>query len=113
MLGVLRLLEPRFELPNEVIISENDSVFETIFILEGNLDVGYTINQIFHRVVRYTSGNVFGAFETINIEKSQFMYKTASRIDGYFIRQEGLYQLRDEFPSVFYVFQDGLTRRYF
>lgn len=70
MLKVLKLLEPRFELPNEVIIDELDSVFETIFILDGNLDIGFSINGMFHRVVRYTSGNVFGAFETVNIVKS-------------------------------------------
>jgi hypothetical protein len=113
MLQTVKMLEPRFEPANEVIIDELDSVFETIFILDGNLDIGFSINGNFYRVVRYTSGNVFGAFETVNIVKSQFIYKTSSRIEGYFIRQEGLYNLRNDFPSVFHIFQDGLTKRYY
>ena len=49
-------------------------------------------------------------YNTLNQEKKGEEDKS---IEGYFIRQEKLDELRDEFPQVFTVFRDGLTKRYF
>lgn len=112
-MSLLKMLEPRTDEPEEIIIDELDSVLDMTFIMEGKVHVGFVLNKTFYNTVALSRGKIMGAYECINCTKSKFMYQAANRVQGYFIRRKNVKILQDEFWEIFSIFSEKLTRYYF
>ena len=113
ILSILNVLEPRFEEIGSIIIDENEVVLEMIFIISGQVDIGFMIDRDFIASVQFAQGRVFGAYEMFNSKKSKFQYKCKTRMEGYFIRKSNFMNLQYEFPDVYQAFIQNLTGRYY
>lgn len=62
MMGIISILEPRFEEKNEIIQRPAQEISEIYFIMEGTVDVGYEISRQAKFVLRLSLGSDVGAF---------------------------------------------------
>jgi hypothetical protein len=96
MLDLMRRFEPRFEEKNETIFEELDEVSEVILFVRGSFDIGFEINGKKIFVKRFTnssksvnnSGAMIGAHGVSFGKTSRFVYKTATRCEGFFVRKK-------------------------
>ena len=66
ILALMQTLEPRFFKKQEIIFNELDEVGELYFVLEGNFDVGYEINnKKIYRLRFKGKKNIIGIFNVI------------------------------------------------
>lgn len=87
MLGVLRLLEPRFVKKEEVIYLAIEEVEEMYFIMDGTVDIGFECSRKAKFVLRLPKRNVIGAFNATFNKKTMFIYKASSEVNSYIIRK--------------------------
>lgn len=92
IIALLSNLEPRQEERHVLILEELDEVNEVIFFDKGTYEVGFEINKKRYFVIRYKNdknlkANIIGAYEATFNKRSNFVYRTATKCQGYFIRR--------------------------
>ena len=108
MIQMFISLEPRFEDPGTIVLDELEESGEVLFFREGSFKIGFEINgKHFYalkfknvrflreqpkgegkEVIPYQDGEPIGQYYcTFNI-KSQFIHKTISYCNGFFIRKK-------------------------
>ena len=97
---LLTKLEPRFENPKTIIFEELDDVEEIIFVHKGSVVVGYEINKVKKYNLVLKDKAIIGAHDVTFNKKSQFVYSTLSRIEGFFIRRENWLEILRENPDL-------------
>lgn len=98
--NLLTKLEPRFEAKKTIIFDELDDVQEIIFVMKGSVVVGYEINRVKKFSLVLKDRAIIGAHDTTFNKKSQFVYSTLSRIEGFFIRKENWLEILRENPDI-------------
>ena len=83
-----------------VLFEELGEINEIIFVLNGEMDVGFDINKIRNYVYRFNSNYVIGAYNCTFSERSLFVYKCRTDCQGYYIRKNVWKQLLDAYPSI-------------
>jgi hypothetical protein len=87
-MDILFSLEPRFEDQGTILFDEMEEVSEVIFILEGQYDIGYTINRSYKYKMRFNRVDIIGAYGATFNKRSLFIIKATEKIQGYFIRKK-------------------------
>jgi hypothetical protein len=95
MLDLLQHLEPRYEEKDITILDELDEVSEVVLFVRGKFDIGFEVNGKRRFVKRFTNsstsasnaGAMIGAHGVSFHKRSRFIYKTASRCEGFFMRK--------------------------
>ena len=95
MLDLMTRLEPRFEEKGETIYEELDEVNEVIMFVRGSFDIGFEVNGKKLFVKRFTNSSksvnnsaaMIGAYGVSFNCTSKFVFKTAKRCEGFFIRK--------------------------
>ena len=95
MLDLMTRLEPRFEEKDETKNEELDEVNEVVMFVRGSFDIGFEVNGKKIFVKRFTNSSksvnnsaaMIGAYGVSFNKTSKFVYKTATRCEGFFIRK--------------------------
>lgn len=100
MLQVFSSLIPRFE-PNETILQDEfDEVNELLFINEGRVGIGYTMNQEKKFVVFRDCNSVIGTQGIMLNKRSEFIYKAFSDVHGFALPKRRWSQIVLDNPRV-------------
>jgi len=59
-----------------------------MFVSKGKIQIGYEINGADKYVIEYNNGVVIGAYGVTNNERSKYIYRCKTEVEGYFIRKE-------------------------
>ena len=94
----LRILEPIYYKPGEIIYNELENIDIIIFFTDGNIDVGYEINREIKYKLRFTGTIQIGGFECTHNRRCQVIYKSQRSSSGYFIRRRNWAKLEEDFP---------------
>jgi hypothetical protein len=88
MKELLANLEPRREKAQTVLIEENEEWAEVLFFTKGSYCVGYELNRENHYVLLYRNATqILGMYGCTFDKRAQFVYKTVSSCEGFFIRR--------------------------
>ena len=87
MWDMLSFLEPRYEPAHTIIFDENEEVNEVSLFTEGEMGLGFELNKTIKIAFSQKDEIVVGAWEISFGRRSQFVYKTLSSCDGFFIRK--------------------------
>lgn len=79
------------------------------FVTSGSYDIGYEINKNVSMKIRRFKSSIIGMFEVSFHRRSNFMYRSHSRVEGFFIRKRKWHALGSDFPDHF----EFITRRAF
>jgi len=87
MMEVLSSLEPRYEDADCYLFKELEEVNEVIFFNKGVYEIGYEFNGEEKFKIRYKNSNLIGAYNVTFGKRSQYIYKTKTICNGWFIRR--------------------------
>jgi hypothetical protein len=74
MIGVLSVLEPRYENKSFIFYNALQTTDELYFIMDGAVDVGFEVNKRNKYCLRLKKGNVIGAFNCTFEQKTLYSY---------------------------------------
>lgn len=109
---LIRMLEPRREEKNVILINENEEWSEVFFFVIGSFTIGFEINKRQYYVLRYNNTNVgtepisfqhrqvIGALGVTFNKRAKFSYKTLTTCEGYTIRKKNWKVLFKENPEM-------------
>lgn len=108
MLDLLQHLEPRFEEKDVTLLDELDEVSEVVLFVRGKFDIGFEVNGKRRFVKRFTNsstsvnnaGAMIGAHGVSFNKRSRFVYQTASRCDGFFVRKSSWVEVMERHSYV-------------
>lgn len=100
MSNLLRFLEPCRYQTYHNIIRELDEIGEITFIDQGTVGIGFEINKKAQFVIKHENKCVVGAFGITFGQRSQYIYKTFTRVQGYFIRKVNWMDILKEKPEI-------------
>ena len=84
---IMYALEPIHTCSNTILFNELEEVDEVLFFTKGIHDIGYELNTEKIFVLRYENSNPLGAYNVTFDERSEYIYKTHTDCDGFFIRR--------------------------
>lgn len=84
---ILKNVEPIFIPEGTIMFRELEEIQEVIFVLTGNVHVGFEINRRTKFVVQFTDKAIIGAYNCANNKKTIFVYKSASDVRGLMLRK--------------------------
>ena len=85
MTEVLRSLQPRFERAGTIILEEMDECLEIVFVTGGCVAIGFEINKQRLYRLKLEEGAVIGGFNVTFYQRSNYIWKVMSDIEGFFI----------------------------
>lgn len=88
MIEILQNLEPIKKGPDILLYEELDECTEVLFFIEGEYNVGYTLNRQEKFPMRLKGHTCIGAYEVTYNKRTLFIYKTVEICWGYFIRKQ-------------------------
>lgn len=108
MLDLMQHMEPRSEEKDVTIFDELDEISEVVLFVRGKFDIGFEVNGKRFFVKRFTNssssvhnaGAMIGAHGASFNKRSRFIYKTATRCDGFFIRKRMWNEVMDNHSFV-------------
>ena len=87
-MNIITHLEPRFEQAGAILLEENEEVNEILFILTGDVDVGYTIDREVKYVLRFQGRVMLAAYNaTFNI-RTIAAYRSHTDCAGYSLKKK-------------------------
>ena len=87
MLDILTSLEPRIEEAGITLFEELEEINEVIFFNKGLHEIGYDFNGTRKFPLVYKNVAVIGAYNLTSRKPSNFIYRTLTVCEGYFIRR--------------------------
>tara|TARA_B110000285_G_C15110831_1_gene611009 strand:- start:487 stop:900 length:414 start_codon:yes stop_codon:yes gene_type:complete len=104
MLDMMHHLEPRYEEKDEIVFDELEEITEVVLYVKGKFDIGFELNNERYFVKRFqnsassvsNTGAMIGAHGVAFNKRSRFVYKTASRCSGFFIRKRNWCEVMDK-----------------
>ena len=87
MLDIFQNMEPFFEHKHKYIHRELADVGEVFFLQKGLIDIGFELNKKDRPVLRVKKGAIIGGYNCTFNTKTMYVYKCASRVEGYIIRK--------------------------
>ena len=107
-------LQPRHEHAGTVLIEELESVLEVIFILDGQIEIGYEINKKDVAVWRNPthSAAMIGAYNCTFNKRAIFFYRVVKDIKGYYITKRNWRDLLDAYPTISENFKRNVIEDY-
>lgn len=96
MIAVLKTLEPVFYKAGTKIYKELDEFGEITFIQQGEVKVGFKINEHEKFGIRYRNKCEIAAFGVTFNNRSQYIYKAVTYCNGFFIRKEKWLEILNE-----------------
>ena len=96
IIATLATLEPVFYRSGTKIHKELDEFGEITFIYQGDVKVGFKINEMEKYAIRYRSKCIIAAFGVTFDNRSQYIYKATTSCQGFFIRKENWKKLLKE-----------------
>lgn len=109
---LIRMLEPRKEEKNVVLINENEEWSEVFFFVIGVFTIGFEINKKKYYVLKYNNTKVgtepisfqhrqvIGALGVTFDKRAKFNYKTLTTCEGYTIRKKNWKVLLKDNPEM-------------
>jgi len=88
MLDVLRNLEPIALDPNTIIYNELDETDMIHFFTKGRFSVGFNVNLETRFPLSYKYYRIIGVYGVTFFKRSQYIYKTKTNTEGFFIRRK-------------------------
>ena len=86
-MALLIEIEPVFIPADTTIFKELEEISEVIFVLKGNVHVGFEVNRKTKFVVQFTDKAIIGAFNCTFNKKTSFVYKSKTDVSGYMVRK--------------------------
>ena len=110
---IVRSLEASHYKQGYFFLHELDEVNEVIFIMEGQYDIGYSMNRKQKYVMRYGKNHI-GAYAVTYTCRSLFIYRASKDCTGYFIRKKNWQAImqNQEFTQITNKFKEILTQDY-
>lgn len=93
MISIMNQLEPRMYSENEVILHDQEVVEEVLFVVEGDVVVGYTINNAEYLAIKMCKRSIIGDIPVYFKQKSEFLYRAISTIHCQAIRRHNLQEI--------------------
>lgn len=93
MITMLKSLEPIFYKKNTKIYTELEEYGEVNFIQKGEIQIGFEINKVEIYPLKYINKCVIGGYGITFKQRSNFIYKAATRCEGFFIRRENWHNI--------------------
>lgn len=113
IMSMVRSLEASRYQQGYIFLHELDEVNEVIFIMEGQYDIGYSMNRRQKYVMRYGKNHI-GAYAVTYRCRSLFIYKASKDSTGYFIRKKNWQDImqNQEYVEITNKFKDVLSQDY-
>lgn len=118
IIALVKKLEPRHFIINQIIHEELDEVNEFLFILKGNFDIGYEINKKKFYRIKFGPNNVLEAFNLHFRLRTQFVYRAGSAMNCFSYSKRNWNKLMSQFPEfnrqlsikIFHLFEKQVHR---
>lgn len=111
---LLMMLEPRLVSRGTVLFDEMEGVQEFIFIMSGNIDIGFKVNNKPQFVVRRSTGNLVGGYECCYDVNSHYLYKCReTKAEGFMLRKTSIFDLKEDFEDLMRDFSENIKRKFF
>lgn len=111
-MAILVRIEPVFIPQDTIIFRELEEISEVIFVLSGNVHVGFEVNRRTKFVVQFTDKALIGAFNCTFNKKTSFVYKSKSDVSGYMIRKEPWQSLMSDHGQISEFFTENIEYSY-
>ena len=89
MIGMISMLEPRFEQKGAVIYEALQETSELYFIMNGAIDIGFELNKKIKNYLRLQKGHMVGAFNCTFNKKTLYTYTVKQDLTAFVIRKDG------------------------
>ena len=100
MLAILSSLEPRQEERGTILLDELDEFQEVLFVMKGQIFIGYECNKIKKYCIKLSYGCNVGAFGITLNQRSSYIYLCATKIEGHAIRKENWIKIMNDYQEV-------------
>ena len=108
----MRSLEPREEAAGVVLINELEDVNEVICFTHGTYEIGYDFNGEEQFKIRFKNSNMIGAFNLSFNQRSEYIYRTVTNCQGFFIRKRAWYDIMNNHKQVSEGFKAQIAQDY-
>jgi len=100
MITLLQHLEPKREPKGTILYDELDEYDQVIFVMRGEVVVGFEINKERRYCMKFAEKCVIGPYNVTFNQRAVFIYTCLTNIQGFFIRKSNWYNLLDASPEV-------------
>ena len=97
---MLTNMEPLEQEAGVLIFDENSEVNEVIFFEFGHYGVGFELNKKVKIAIRVKYPTVIGAYELTSLQRTEYLYKTLIKCEGFFIRRQNWKMLFDNHEEI-------------
>ena len=109
---LLRSLEPVQERSQVTLIYELEDVNEVTFWMQGIYQIGYHFNGEDYFKIFYRNSNVIGAYNVSYNVKSEYIYRTVSQCNGFFVRKKAWHNILKNHDQMAHIFKAKIARDY-
>ena len=106
-------MEPFFEHKHKYIHRELQDVGEVFFLEKGFIDIGFELNKKDRPVLRVKKGAIIGGYNCTFNTKTMYVYKCATRVEGYIIRKHAWQEILDSYDEISDIFKDIIKKDFF
>jgi hypothetical protein len=112
MIALFEKLNPMKYNKNEKVFGELDEVNEVFFVMQGTYRIGYEINKKEYFNLAMREGTMIGGFECSMDKRSCLVYRTQTKVKGFFITNKEWKNLQTQFPEFMKPMVQKLTSWY-
>ena len=80
MVSICKALNPRFERAGEILYQEFESYCEVLFVLKGDVALGFEVNKKKYFMYKYPNHSVIGSYNVTFNQEGAIMYKALTDI---------------------------------
>lgn len=112
MMKIMKSLEPRKEEREVILFNELDDFTEVLFFHKGKVKVGFHINHKQYFVLMKQKGFCIADHGCTFNHKSNFIYKTHTLCEGFFIRKASWHEIMEEENDITMQLKQYIIRSY-